>query len=287
MICSRCIGRFALAWALCFGTQDPGEAGTVSLPPSANTSITQKSSLKPDTLTVGTTGPSGGSASSRALLKFDIAGNIPSNAIITSVALTVTVLNVPATPTNSIFDLRAVLEAWSVSDATWTNRLAATPWSVPGGAIGVDFSGNISQTNFFGSTTGLYTFVSTSNLVADTQKWLQNSNSNFGWIVISEKQGTNFTERTLASSGNTANAPTLIIQYVTPPMITLLPPTNNIFRFSFNAESNRTYAVQYSGRLPEVNWNVLTNFSAAPVPTNWVVSDPFTSSNRFYHVQTP
>ena len=287
MICSRYIARFVLAWLLSFGAPGISQAGSVSLHPSADTSITQKSSLKPDTLTVGTTGPSGGSASSRALLKFDIAGNIPSNTIITSVALTVTVLNVPATPTNSIFDLRAVLEAWSVSDATWTNRLAATPWSVPGGAIGVDYSGNISQTNFFGSTTGLYTFVSTSNLVTDVQKWLQNSNSNFGWIIISEKQGTNFTERTLASSGNTANAPTLIIQYVAPPAIILLPLTNNIFWFSFNAESNRTYAVQYSGQLSDVSWSVLTNFSAAPIPTNWVVSDPFTSSNRFYRIQTP
>lgn len=263
-------------------------AGSVSLNPMADTTITQKSSPPPNTqLLVGTTGSSGGSASSRSLLKFDIAGNIPSNAIVTSVALTVTVAKVPPTPVNSLFDLRAVLFAWNESDTTWTNRLAATPWSTPGGAGGVDFSSNISQTNFFGSTTGLYTFVSNPNLVADVQNWLQNPGANFGWVAISESQGVNFTERTINSREVLAGAPTLLIQFAIPPTITLFSPTNNIFQFSFNAESNRTYTVQYTGDLLNTNWSVLTNFSAAPTLTNFVVSDPFTSSNRFYRVQTP
>lgn len=290
MIYLRQLVRSIFVLLFCFGALNIGQAGSVSLHPVADTTITQKSSLTPNTLTIGTTGPSGGSKSSRALLKFDIAGNVPSNAVITSAALTVTVVNVPMTPLNSLFDLHTVLFTWNESDTTWTNRLAATPWSTPGGAVGTDFKSNISQTNFFGSTTGLYTFVSNSNLVADVQNWLQNTNVNFGWVVISEMQGVNFTERTLASREDAVNTPTLLVQFdlpATPPLIILSPLTNNLFQFSFNGESNRNYAVQYTSDLLNTNWNVLTNFSAVPTPTNFSVSDPFTPSNRFYRIQTP
>ena len=267
--------------------QEIGQAGAVSLHPIADTTITQKTSLMANTLVVGTNNKS---QSSRALLQFDIAGSIPTNATITSAALTVTVVMAPPSPVNSTFDLRALLLPWSESDATWTNRLNSTPWSTPGGAAGLDYSINISQTNFFGSTTGLYTFVSNSSLVANVQNWLQNPGTNFGWIVISESQGVNSTERTLASREVTANAPTLLVQFTlpaVPPIITSFPLTDDLFQFSFNAESNRTYAVQYISDLLNTNWSVLTNFDASPILTNFIVSDPLTSSNRFYRVQTP
>lgn len=284
MIYLRRVPRFVLILLVCFGGQKFSKAGSVSLHPIADTTITQKTSLTANTLSIGTNNKS---QSSRALLKFDIAGNIPSNAIITSVALTVTVLNVPPSPVNSIFDLRPVLAAWSENDATWTNRLAATPWSALGGAIGMDFSNKISQTNFFGSSTGLYTFISNSNLVSDVQNWLQNTNANFGWVMISEMQGVNSSERTLASREDPINTPTLLVQFIIPPTITLLPPPNNSFHFSFNAESNSTYTVQYADKLADANWTVLTNFAASTIPTNFAVSDPFTLSNRFYRVKTP
>lgn len=267
-------------------------AGSVSLTPSANVCITQKSPLPPATdLPVGTTGPSGGTKSSRSLLKFDIAGNIPSNAIITSAALTVNVIQAPPVQNrvNSIFDLRAVLLFWSESDASWTNRLIGTPWSVLGGAVGVDFSSLVSQTNFF-TGSGAYAFISNSNLIGDVQNWLHNPGTNFGWVLISESQGVNFTERTLGSRQDIANTPTLLVQFTipaTPPTITLSSVTNGIFRFYFNAESNRTYVVQYVDQLSNPNWSVLTNFSLSSIPTNFFVSDFLTTSNRFYRVQTP
>jgi hypothetical protein len=267
-------------------------AGSVSLTPSANVCITQKSPLPPATdLPVGTTGPSGGTKSSRSLLKFDIAGNIPSNAIITSAALTVNVTQAPPAQNrvNSIFDLRAVLLSWSESDGSWTNRLVGTPWSVLGGAVGVDFSSLVSQTNFF-TGAGAYTFISNSNLIGDVQNWLHNPGTNFGWILISESQGVNFTERTLGSRQDFANTPTLLVQFTipaTPPTITLSSVTNGVFRFYFNAESNRTYVVQYVDQLSNTNWSVLTNFSLSSIPTNFLVSDFLTTSNRFYRVQTP
>ncbi|MBI3853724.1 MAG: DNRLRE domain-containing protein [Verrucomicrobia bacterium] len=265
-------------------------AGSISLPPVADTTITEKATPPPTTeLNVGTTGPTAGSKSGRALLQFDIAANLPSNAIITAAALTVKVTKAPMTAVNSTFDLRKVLVSWSESDATWSNRMAATPWSTNGGGIGVDFSSIISQTNFI-TGTGLYTFVSNSNLVADVQNWLLNLGSNFGWVVISELQGTNFTERTLASREDTANAPSLAIQFslpATPPTLTPLPLSTNQFSFSFNVESNRTYAVEFDGAQPATHWTVLTNIAAQAAPATIVVSDLLTGSNRFYRVRTP
>jgi hypothetical protein len=278
--------RLVVVLSLCAGTQTISRAVSVSLHPSANTTITQKTTAPPSTdLLVGTTGPSGGTASSRTLMQFNIAGNIPTNAVITNVTLTVDVTQAPPVQNrvNSTFDLRRVLVLWSASSATWS-----TPWHSSGGAIGVDFSSTISQTQFFAGE-GSYTFASNSNLVADVQTWLQTPASNFGWVVISELQGTQYTERTMSSNGGT-DPPTLLVQFTIPAAMPVIIPfsrTNGVFQFGFNAESNRTYTVQYIGALSGSSWSVLTNFSAAPVATNFVVSDPFTSSNRFYRVQTP
>jgi hypothetical protein len=277
-----------LALLLCISARVGAYANSVSLNPVADTTITQKSSVPNTDLSVGTNGKS---QSSRSLLKFDIAGSIPSNANITSVTLTVLVTQAPppANAVNSIFDLRAALVSWDEVNATWNNRLASTAWSAPGGATGVDFSSKISQTNLFDDSQTPHTFVSSSNLVADVQNWLQNPGTNFGWVIIGESQGTLYTERTVSSREGTS-PPILLVQFTlpaAPPAIMQLPLTNGIFRFSFNADSNRTYAVRYTGNLSGTNWNMLTNFSAAPTPTNFIVSDPLTASNRFYRVQTP
>ncbi len=282
----RQLARFVLL--ICFSANTGIYANSVSLNPVTDTTITQKSSVLNTDLSVGTNGKS---QSSRALLKFDIAGNIPSNAVITSSTLTVLVTQAPppAIAVNSVFELRAVLLSWSEANASWNNRLASTAWSAPGGTTGVDFSSKISQTNLFDDSQTPHTFVSSSNLVADVQNWLQNPGTNFGWVIISESQGTLYTERTM-SSREGSSPPTLLVQFTlpaAPPAIMQLPLTNGVFRFSFNADSNRTYAAQYIGNLAGTNWNTLTNFNAAPTPTNFTVRDPLTASNRFYRVQTP
>ncbi|MSU20737.1 MAG: hypothetical protein EXS30_05010 [Pedosphaera sp.] len=70
---------------------------------------------------------------------------------------------------------------------------------------------------------GNYTFPSTSDLVADVQSWLTNPQSNFGWILISQSEGTPRTARRLGSSENPSTAPSLVIQFNAPAQAT--PPT--------------------------------------------------------------
>ncbi len=261
-------------------------ANSIVLNPVADASISQ---ITPDItrLNVGTNGKG---QSSRALVQFDFS-SIPSNAVISSAALTVSVSSVPPTPVNSMFDMRTVQVSWTSNSVTWNNRTSSATWAAAGGVIGSDFSSRVSQTNYFGSSAGNYTFVSNSNLVADVQTWLQNPGTNYGWVMISESQGTAYTVRAISSIEDTAGTPpSLAIQYTVPaapPTITPSSPANGVFQFSFNAESNRTYAVQYIGGFPGVSWNTLTNFSAVPTATNFVVTDSYTASNRFYRVQTP
>src|SRR5213078_3897454 len=135
----------------------------------------------------------------RALLKFDIAGQLPAGASITSVSLTLWVVRQPSPPansTNSTFGLHRMLVAWgegnkggsfgvqaTTGEATWISRFFLLPqWAAPGGKVGTDF---LTETSASTSVVGLgsHTFASTANLVADVQFWLDNPNSNFGWML--------------------------------------------------------------------------------------------------------
>lgn len=268
-------------------------ADTVTSRPIGDATITEKTPDDPDgstsPITAGTTGPAAGFKSSRGLLRFSLSNSIPSDAIITSAALTVKVIQAPPMPAPSTFDLRKLLRAWNES-STWNTRLQpSSPWSASGASAPVDFSSIVTQTNSIPGT-GTYTFISNSNMVADVQSWVLNPGSNFGWILISESQGVAFTERQFASREDMPNAPALVVQFTVPakpPVLTLLPRAGNLFKFSFDVESNRTYAVEFCGSLIATNWSVLTNISSQPVSVNIVVSDSITQSNRFYRARTP
>jgi hypothetical protein len=81
------------------------------------------------------------------LLKFDVASSIPSNAIVTFVALTLTLFKAPR-PDVLWFSLHKVLQDWSEDSVTWTNRLSPpAPWSVPGCAAPLDYSSSVIQSN--------------------------------------------------------------------------------------------------------------------------------------------
>ena len=71
------------------------------------------------------------------------------------------------------------------------------------------------------------------------------------------------------------------------PVISGVTVATGQLSFSFNAEADLTYAVEFTDSLSPTNWTTLTNYSASPVATNFVATDPLTSSNRFYRVRTP
>src|SRR5256885_5956068 len=91
-----------------------------------------------------------GGQRSRGVVKFNLAGQIPSNASIQSVSLTMTVVQEPSSPADSTFDLHRVLVAWGegtgtsatgdagrlavTGEATWNHRLYPSTASSSAGA---------------------------------------------------------------------------------------------------------------------------------------------------------
>jgi hypothetical protein len=244
-------------------------------------------------------GASGSGFGSRALIRFDLANQIPSHALIQSVALTVNVVIVPGGGgAGSVFDLRTVLVDWGEGsgtgnsgspanngEATWDNRIyPSTPWTVPGGAISNDFSGVVSASMPIGGLGG-YTFNSTTNLVADVQQWLLNPAANLGWALISESEDTPFTARRFGSREDSSHAPALLVQYVLPTEIQSVKAASGQIQFGFRASGGQQYTVQYRDWLTSGNWLTLTNIAPQIITTNLIVLDPFTTNaQRFFRI---
>jgi hypothetical protein len=155
-------------------------------------------------------GTDGNNSIHRALVSFDL-GGIPSGATITSVQLTLTLAQVagggPGTATIGLFDLT---QNWgegttgstftglassgqglpaATGDATWNAAFfQQTSWTNPGG----DHAGAASASLFLNNATinNTFTWLSTPQLVADVQGWVNNPSTNFGWELINANETT-------------------------------------------------------------------------------------------------
>ena len=245
---------------------------------------------------------------SRGLIKFNPVGQIPANASIQSVALTLTCTQVPFSPTDSIFDLHRLLVAWGegtgtstsgdagraalTGEATWNNRFhPSTAWSTPGAAAPVDFSSTVSASKLI-QNVGVYTFSSTSTLVADVQQWLTSPSTNFGWILISESEDTTGTHRMFASRESPDNnKPTLVVQYTVPtpvtPQIKSIQRVGSTIQFVFTAVAGQSYTAEYRNSLIAGTWATLANIGPQSSTADTTVTDPSPPADqRFYRVTT-
>jgi len=181
-------------------------------------------------------GPGTRPALRRAVLAFNIAGNIPAGATINSVQLTLYVDKVKLTTSFNV-DLHRLLRDWgegtsntgnsqqgrgeppTTGDATWQHTFYPSQfWTNPGG----DYSLTISGTKAVGNV-GFYTWGSTSGMVADVQSWLSTPSQNYGWIIRSTETQTQTTKRfaTRENTGSTSGQswkPMLVVSY-TPQVI--------------------------------------------------------------------
>jgi hypothetical protein len=231
--------------------------------------------------------------SNRALIKFDPASSIPAFSQITAARLTLTVTK-SADNTNAFqnFDLRRVLTPWGEIDATWNVRLLPdTAWSAPGGAINADFSAIVSASQAIdGTNTNPYTFLSTSNLVADVQSWLDNPAANYGWVLLAQQEEIPQSARRIASRENTVSPPPMLeVTYIPPPRIDGFQVANGQFSLRFGAQPPYDYVVEFRDSLEGGNWLALTNFTAKIAAFEATASDSMSASpHRFYRVtKTP
>ncbi|NET28501.1 MAG: DNRLRE domain-containing protein [Okeania sp. SIO1I7] len=129
----------------------------------------------------------------RGVISFDIAKEIPRGSKITSVTLQLTLEKTPGG--DQSIELHRLLRNWgegisfhpggrgdrsTEGDATWIHSFYDSQfWSNPGG----DFSERVSAVTTVGDK-GVYTWESTSEMVADLQQWLDNPDDNFGWLLL-------------------------------------------------------------------------------------------------------
>ena len=280
--------------ALC-GTRFLSLAESVTLHPVADTEISAQSPASNfgsgGDMVIGTQGPTAGTPKNRGLIRFDFNGQIPPGSQIKSVALTLTVAKVPLGGVNSIFELRRVLRTWNECQATWNIRAGVTEfWSAPGAVAPTDFSSGISATQFVAGLSS-YSFGSTTNLVADVQAWLDNPQTNFGWIVLTQREDLGKTARRFASREGGAAGPSLIVEYTVsqaqPPRLSQTTLLGDQVTFQFGAEAQRAYVVEFNDTMGSTNWLTLTNIIAQPGPTNITVFDSASASQRFYRVKSP
>ena len=229
-------------------------ADTVTLSPAADVELRERSPSSNfgngGTVVSGELGSNAGQERRRALLRFDLAGRLPARAVITSVVVQVKVTKVPSGPQNSTFALRRVLQPWSENEASWNTRLSSsTPWNSPG-AGGFGDASAIASSTVAVAGTGSYTFASNSSLVADVQTWLSNPETNFGWLLISQGEGTAKTARHFGAREDAGNAPRLVIDFSVPPAATAPSIVTQPQSLSAFAGETVTFDVSASGTEP-------------------------------------
>jgi hypothetical protein len=212
-------------FVILFSASTAAVADTVDIAPSLDNSIYSEddNSNALGDLFAGVTNDS---ATRRALMMFDIAGNIPAGATINSVTLDLTQTKIgPAGA--STFELHALSDAWgagtsdgtgtggspTTGDATWNyNFYNTSSWATPGG----DFAAAASGTASIGTSLGDYTFASQSGMVADVQDWLDSPSTNYGWLLEAANESTGPSAREFGSRFS-ASPPELTVTFTPVP----------------------------------------------------------------------
>jgi hypothetical protein len=162
----------------------------------------------------------------RALLFFDVASVIPKGAIIEEARLRL--FMTPSNPSTRTMTLYRVQADWGegpssasggsgapaeAGDATWLHTFYDTRfWVVNGG----HFIGRASAAASV-SSSGYYTWESTTHLVRDVRLWVSAPNRNFGWVLIGDETARQ-TAKSFASreSSDPALRPVLEVTYRVP-----------------------------------------------------------------------
>ena len=219
----------------------------------------------------------------RTVIKFDLVGKIPENAVITWAKLTLNLSRTKASASN-IHVHRLILD-WgegtsdadanegsgapsTTNDATWQHRFFNTQsWITPGG----DFLPTASATKSVSGVTGFYTWEDTL-LWADVVAWNILPSTNAGWIIIGDESATQTSKRfDSRTSAIVANRPKLIVDYTIPSTVekSEAVPLQFIlqqnFPNPFNPSTIISFSLSRSGSTSVKIFDVLGNEVASPV----------------------
>jgi FtsP/CotA-like multicopper oxidase with cupredoxin domain len=168
----------------------------------------------------------------RAVIRFDIAANIPAGSIVNSVTLH---LYMSRSKENTLYNtsLYPLLASWgegtsnadaeegqgiasTTNDATWIHRFyPGTLWTTAGG----DYSPQASATTPVGDN-GFYSWSSVV-MLSDVQDWLDNPADNYGWIIIGDEGATRTSKRfDSRTSSIVSQRPQLTVDFTPPGGVT-------------------------------------------------------------------
>jgi len=283
-------------------------AATALLTPDADTLISER---YPENnfgaMTFFNSGTTQNYTSNRGLLRFDLAGALPSGAKIISATLTVEIVGQPDEPFPfARYNLHRALRAWGegrgtnapggglgqgsaafAGEATWTHRFAFTTntWSQPGAAAPADYVPTASS----GVTAGgldqsPYTLPATAQLAADLQLWLDAPETNFGWLLVCEQEQLAFTARRFGSREDASNAPRLEIQYLIPPEIAGIERLGSQINLRFLAQPDQSYRVEACADLNAADWQPLATLPTTGETNRVLVVDVTFAPRRFYRL---
>ena len=267
----------SLLMGLCLGALSgplSGRAATVNLNVVADTFIV---SSAPDNnaggqpwFDAGADGPFGGNAVRRGLLRFDLSV-IPPGSTVTSAAVRLTVVKVPASlPVDSTFDLFRLLADWgegnkigsagapaTSGEATWNARMQGTAnWAAAGARS--DAAATASASTLVGSALGATYSWSSAALVSDVQLWVDNPAQNFGWLLASEAEASSRSVRGFAGREDPPNIGTLEVGYVPPPnsspLVSITNPANGATFVAGTPQTIQAAASDSDGTVAQVEF---------------------------------
>ncbi|MCB1603615.1 MAG: DNRLRE domain-containing protein [Xanthomonadales bacterium] len=174
-------------------------------------------------------GMTNGNAIRRAVVEFDVSSIHPQSTIIDA-QLDLEITNTPSSP--FIGTVNATLHNLSAEwgeagssgsgsgagaqtrDATWLHRFFNTDnWTNPGG----DFTASASASAPFDQNSSSIQFLSSTDLVNDVTAWVQDANSNHGWLIKGDEVNSGNARGVSSREGSTP--PVLTIQYIVPDLI--------------------------------------------------------------------
>ena len=228
--------RAALPWLLIavFGAASVAWADSVTIEPSKDNTLFEDpagllSNGAGPSIFVGRTGDGGGFRALRGVLEFDVDGAVPGGATVTSVSLTMNVLQMGGAFIPANLGLHRATAEWgegtsvgltglgapaTTNDATWIHTVYnTTNWTTAGG----DYVATASATQSIFLPLGPYTWTS-AQLATDVQVFLDTPSPNHGGVVIGDESPDGNNARRLDSREGTTPSlrPQLTIVYDPP-----------------------------------------------------------------------
>jgi hypothetical protein len=151
----------------------------------------------------------------RALIKFDLS-SIPSNAVITSATLYMTISADVSSNARS-FRVYRLVRSWVESEATWNIAATGTNWGTAGaGNTTTDYDPTAWATTAFTANETVGTEKAWALDVTEFEKFINGTYTNYGWVIRADTENNDQYIFYSSSNATSSNRPRLVVEYTVP-----------------------------------------------------------------------